>query len=75
MINERDAIAAIVKFGGSVMYSGLSKEPSGSKWLRNLLGDNFFSQVRVVYLNGARDGYLPRSKVYRTLKVCMSPAV
>jgi hypothetical protein len=60
--NEREAIEAILKFGGSVEYDyqllhpfpGASwsptAEPYGPAWMRNLLGENFFSEVNGVLL-------------------------
>src|ERR1700676_1787169 len=54
---EREAVHAIVKAGGDAWYdqqrpnkrSGRS-EPSGPRWLRNLLGENFFREVKEIDL-------------------------
>ena len=63
---EREAIQAILKFGGSVEYDyqllhpfpGASwspiAEPYGPAWMRNLLGENFFSEVNGVLLYESR---------------------
>ena len=56
---ERDAVAALLKLGGLVLYdyqfdsSGRqisSGEPTGPAWLRHLFGENFFTEVKVVGL-------------------------
>jgi hypothetical protein len=59
----REAVAAIIKAGGIVVYdyqkpslkSGQTfkpvEEPNGPALLRNLLGENFFSEVYAVYHN------------------------
>jgi hypothetical protein len=58
---EREAIAAIRNLGGVVNYDyqrgagprpswRLRGEPSGSAWLRKLLGENFFSEIEFVGL-------------------------
>ena len=64
--HEREAVEAIVKLGGNVYYDydydhgpALSshtiptKNPPGPDWLRSLLGENFFSEVDRVSINGA----------------------
>jgi hypothetical protein len=57
---ERESVAAIVKLGGIVRYDyqcdpsriGFpNAEPPGPHWLRNLLGENFFSEVVHVVFN------------------------
>ena len=61
---EREAVAAIVNLGGAVHYDyqrgegprpswRLRGDPSGSAWLRKLLGENFFSEIEFV-------GFAPR---------------
>jgi Leucine-rich repeat (LRR) protein len=62
---EREAVAAIMKAGGIVVYdyqkpslkSGQAfkpvEEPNGPALLRNLLGENLFSEVYAVYHNNA----------------------
>ena len=58
---EHEAAEAIRKLGGVVNYNyqrgagprpswRLSGEPSGSAWLRKLLGENFFSEIEFVGL-------------------------
>ena len=56
---EREAVAAITKLGGFVRYdfefdkSGRAlpnAEPPGANWLRNLLGENFFTEIQGVVL-------------------------
>src|SRR5258708_7595905 len=47
---EREAVEAIVKKGGVAWYemeNGIEK-PAGPDWLRNLLGEDFFSEVQGV---------------------------
>jgi hypothetical protein len=48
---ERAAAEEIENLGGLVMY-GREKEPPGAAWLRKLLGDDFFSTVHFVRLDG-----------------------
>jgi len=48
---ERDAVAAIIKIGGIVVYDNLDKKPAGPDWLRALLGENFFTEVVEVQLS------------------------
>ena len=47
--NEREAMEALVKLGFYVEYDyemeGPIAKPRGPDWLRNLLGENFFSEV------------------------------
>jgi Leucine-rich repeat (LRR) protein len=82
---EREAVAAIVKLGGSVSYDyekaswewefggsapiGEVKhaKPPGPDWLRNLLGENFFSDVYWVVLSTS-DGKLENLKQLTQLK-------
>jgi hypothetical protein len=50
---ERDAVDAIRKIGGGVRYDyqiadGVKHEPFGPRWLRAILGEDFFSEVTVV---------------------------
>src|SRR5438132_11970797 len=49
---ERDAVAALIKLGGTVWYdyqAGNPKAtPPGPGWLRAILGENFFGEVRFV---------------------------
>jgi hypothetical protein len=42
---QREAVAAIEKLGGIVLWSG---DPSGPAWVRGLLGDDFYRSVLVV---------------------------
>jgi hypothetical protein len=63
--HEREAVADIIKAGGIVVYdyqkpslkTGQTfkpvEEPNGPALLRNLLGENFFSEVYAVYHNNA----------------------
>src|SRR5438132_11844442 len=55
---EREAVEAIENHGGSVFYDSQitllgnhtpSAERQGPDWLRTLLGENFFSEVKSVY--------------------------
>ena len=51
---QREAVKAIESVGGQVRYeyqyvSG--QEPPGPEWLRELIGDEYFVSVVVVYLN------------------------
>ena len=55
---ERDAVAAIVEFGGEAHYDYervYGAKPPGPEWLRKLLGENFFSEVVAVDLRESRD--------------------
>ncbi len=57
-------MAAIEKLGGSAWYGcevSHKAEPPGAEWLRKLLGDDFFSSVRLVSLFG--DNITDRSLV------------
>jgi len=50
---ERVAVAEIKRMGGYVTYDwqvSAEKEPPGPVWLRTLLGDDFFSSVKVVVI-------------------------
>jgi Leucine-rich repeat (LRR) protein len=54
---EWEAVEAIVKLGGQAHYDYqrfTDGKPPGPAWLRNLLGENFFSEVDVVNLLDAR---------------------
>jgi Leucine Rich repeat len=51
---EQEAVKAIVKSRGEVMYDSGSRPP-GPGWLRGLLGEHFFSQVDQVTLHHATD--------------------
>ncbi|HEV2970766.1 MAG TPA: hypothetical protein VGY55_12415 [Pirellulales bacterium] len=74
---EREAVAAIVKSGGSVFYDyedrgwlsppANNAKPPGPDWLRNLLGENFFSDVYWVVLSTS-DGKLENLKQLTQLK-------
>lgn len=56
---QREAVAAIEKLGGQVIYDWetspkgrleLNPKPTGPPWLRSMLGDDFFWNVRWVVL-------------------------
>lgn len=58
---EREAADAIVELGGQVAYDYqvnptggfvASAKPPGPDWLRTLFGEHFFSELKVVNLNG-----------------------
>jgi Leucine rich repeat len=55
---EREAVEAIIKLGGHVLYdyqattAGISRGPD---WLRKLLGENLFSEVEIVSFQGTGD--------------------
>jgi hypothetical protein len=60
---QRDAVEAIVRSGGGVVYvdgssrgalgvAALEAGPSGPAWLRRLLGDDYFFDVVEVHLSG-----------------------
>ena len=52
---ERAAVAEIEKSGGFVEYDWKARKekvPPGAAWLRKLLGDDFFSRVHFVRLDG-----------------------
>jgi hypothetical protein len=55
---EREAVKAIEMRAGYVAYdfevAGL-KEPFGPSWLRELLGENFFSEITLAQLNNVGD--------------------
>ena len=57
---QRKAVEAIRKLGGTVLYDGQldakgdfvpNAAPTGSPWLRSVLGDDFFWKVKGVFLN------------------------
>ena len=53
---QREAVEAIEKVGGAVRYEYQSKsgqEPPGPKWLRELVGEEYFVSVIYVGLNGS----------------------
>jgi hypothetical protein len=56
---DRETVAAIVKLGGTVAYGyqtdDLRAEPPFPSWLRDFLGENFFSDVDSVWLRNATD--------------------
>ena len=52
--NEREAVEAISKLGGEVMYDS-GAAPPGPNWLRRLLGEHFFSKVDQVTLHHVTD--------------------
>jgi hypothetical protein len=56
---DRETVEAIVKLGGTVAYDyqtdDLRAEPRGPSWLRDVLGENFFSEVDGVWLRNATD--------------------
>jgi hypothetical protein len=62
---EREAVEAIVRDGFSVMYDSQldprgtpysNDRPPGPDWLRKVLGDNFFSEAKRVFVFGDRRG-------------------
>src|SRR5271166_133517 len=73
---ERQAVEAIIQTGGEVWYdqarpnfpTGRS-EPSGPLWLRTVLGENFFSEVREVGLDPADDATLAQLDALPDLEV------
>lgn len=51
---EHAAVDAIRKHGGTVDYDyNDGNKPDGPAWIRSLLGDNFFNEVRAVHFYGA----------------------
>ena len=53
---EREAVEAIIRLGGSVAYDYdlvNGAKPTGPDWLRNLLGENFFSEAVIVSVSDA----------------------
>jgi Leucine-rich repeat (LRR) protein len=60
---QRETVQAIEKLGGSVHYNFfddgtgniIQPAPVGPAWLRNLLGHDFFDNVRIVNLNDSKD--------------------
>jgi hypothetical protein len=66
---ERAAVKTLAK-QGSVRYDyqsrengGLKSEPPGPKWLRGILGDDFFAEATVFYSEASREqSDLPRLK-------------
>jgi len=71
---ELDAVMAIRKVGGSVRYdyqSDKAAAPPGPKWLRNMLGENIFSEVDSVDIfgNGASDSDLEHVAALTRLKM------
>jgi hypothetical protein len=56
---EREAIGAVVKLSGSVLYdyqNVYGAKPHGPDWLRRVVGDDFFSEVDHVVLTGSNAG-------------------
>jgi Leucine-rich repeat (LRR) protein len=62
---EREAVESMVKDGFSVMYDSQldprgtpysNEQPPGPGWLRKVLGDNFFSEAKRVFVFGDRRG-------------------
>lgn len=54
---ERKTLARIAELNGMVWYDSIKSNearttPSGPIWLRRLFGDNFFSEVSIVFLRG-----------------------
>jgi len=52
---QRQAVAAILASGGQVAYdyqAAGEQEPPGPKWLRRLIGDDFFQRIDVVSFRG-----------------------
>jgi len=78
---QREAVAAIEKLGGNVTYNWqlyalgytLHRELPEPKWLRNLLGDDFFQVVIVVDLNRTKvtDTELEHVRCFAQLKRLM----
>ena len=67
---ERDAVSAIRTLGGSVTYDYEPRaEPFGPAWLRQLFGDDFFSEVVEVSLAATKvtDGDLKILKEFHEL--------
>jgi hypothetical protein len=74
---QREAVAAIHEYGGTVRYDyeyvdGIptpDREPAAPKWLRRILGDEFFQEVvEVNFSVSVREGQLPpRSLTEKTL--------
>ena len=51
--SQRAAVRAIEDLGGSVMYDFEMQgraEPPGPRWLRSLIGDDYFARVEIVML-------------------------
>ena len=57
---QREAVAAIEAVGGMVLYEHQydDSEPPGPKWLRELVGDEYFVSVDVVFFVEATDADL-----------------
>jgi internalin A len=74
---ERQAVEVIVKAGGRVWFDQESNrdsptrpnEPSGPRWLRWALGENFFSEVRQVDLRFDDDATLAQLDALREVQV------
>ncbi len=72
---ERQAVEAIARAGGQVWFdqqrpnnpNGPS-EPSGPRWLRSLLGDNFFSEIKEVELSSGDDATLAQLDALRDVE-------
>jgi len=55
--NQREAVAAIEELGGSVRYeyqNSFGQEPPGPKWLRELVGEEYFVSVVDVFLHNTK---------------------
>ena len=57
---ERTVVDEIISSGGQALYDYQEgyefREPTGPGWLRKILGENFFSEVDDVTLNGTPNG-------------------
>jgi hypothetical protein len=64
---QREAVKAIEALGGEVVYDWKleldREEPLGPRWLRELIGDDFFQEVRHVYLFPVPTGSAIRSEI------------
>jgi internalin A len=72
---EREAVAAIIKSGGRVWYDYQIEhaEPRGPKWLRNLFGENLFSEVDGAVLENGRDVELAQMRQMEGLTKVKTP--
>jgi internalin A len=75
-VQQRRAVAAIKQLGGEVAYdwefakpdrrrswpNNVEPHPPGSRWLRKLVGDEYFQRVREIDLHN-RDSELPRAGI------------
>jgi Leucine Rich repeat len=69
--NEREIVEAILKLGGLVEYDYQidRAKPPGPDWLRNVLGENYFSDVEVVILQNVPDADARLGNVKRLTQV------